>query len=112
MDIVLTGINPSISRLRSLFDPLTTRFGGETSHSGGETKDNDDYYASAINFEDLDYLHDFEAFSEERGGSVSFGFAGCDYQVEFYCPASDDPDEEACMTPSEAEIFVLDLFAG
>lgn len=66
-----------------------------TTHGGGPGED--------------DYMMPYEDFDDGRGGSLSFGFRGADYQVELYCLA-EDPDPEAnCLDPAAVEGFVYGL---
>ncbi len=59
--------------------------------------------------EDGDYMMPYEDFDDGRGGSLSFGFRGADYQVELYCLA-ENPDPEAnCLEAGEVEGFVRSL---
>lgn len=56
-----------------------------------------------------DYMMPYEDFDDGRGGSLSFGFHGGDYQVELYCLA-EAPDPEAnCLVAEDVEAFVLGL---
>ena len=117
MDVVITGDNPSASVIMRLL----SRFGTETLRDGSEMKDDRSRSATEMNSgtshfdsettaEILDYLRDFEGFEEDRGGSVSFGFADCDYQVEFYCNIlAGVHSGRNCIAPEEAKSFVLEL---
>lgn len=59
--------------------------------------------------EDDEYMMPYEDFDDGRGGSLSFGFRGGDYQVELYCLA-EAPDPEAnCLVAEEVEAFVYSL---
>lgn len=58
---------------------------------------------------DDDYMMPYEDFDDGRGGSLSFGFRGGDYQVELYCLA-EAPDPEAnCLVAEEVKAFVYSL---
>ena len=56
-----------------------------------------------------DYMFEFESFDDGRGGSVSFGLYGGDYQVEFYCQSLKGPEQENCISKEKAENFVREL---
>lgn len=59
-----------------------------------------------------EYMMPYEDFDDGRGGSLSFGFRGADYQVELYCLA-EAPDPRAnCLVAGDVEAFVQGLKGG
>jgi hypothetical protein len=56
-----------------------------------------------------DYNLAFEEFDDGRGGSISFGRYGADYQIEFYCQGLKGPGQENCITKDKAEAFVATM---
>jgi len=56
-----------------------------------------------------DYRHDFEAFDDGGGGSISFGRNEADYHVEFYCLGLREPEQENCIDKLRAEDFVTSM---
>lgn len=56
-----------------------------------------------------DYMMPYEDFDDGRGGSLSFGFRGADYQVELYCLAENPDPETNCLDHEQVEGFVNSL---
>lgn len=57
-----------------------------------------------------DYVRPYEEFDDGRGGTISFGYHGYDYQVEFYCRDMSAPaTRPTCIDAGAARAFVQDL---
>ncbi|TNE59886.1 MAG: hypothetical protein EP340_01345 [Alphaproteobacteria bacterium] len=66
-------------------------------------------YAGAIS---PNYYNGWHAFDDNRGGTVRFGFAGANYEIQFHCRGLKEPGHGNCMTAEKAEGFVKDMLAG
>jgi hypothetical protein len=97
-DIVINGVSKTPA-------PWISRFGG------GSNRKNT-LFLSEMNLLNLDYMRDYEDFDDGRGGSISFGYGSCDYQVEFYCKSFSASAEVNCIEAIEASEFVVDLVSG
>lgn len=62
--------------------------------------------------QDDDYMMAYEDFDDGRGGSLSFGFRGADYQVELYCLAESPDPRTNCLDAATLEDFARNLMGG
>jgi hypothetical protein len=57
----------------------------------------------------VDYIRPYQGFSEENGGSISFGRFGADYHIEFYCLNGRGLHEAGCIDGQGAREFIENL---
>lgn len=105
-DIVITGTNPGALLKMRRFVSEIFHSGDETLRSGGESKMHSVRSGSVATFENLDYIRRFSVSDEDGGGSIAFGFAGCDYDVSFYCKGAERDENGSCIGAEEAFDFV------
>lgn len=58
------------------------------------------------------YNHGFRSFDDRRGGLISFGWSGADYEVKFHCRGLNEPGHGNCVSSEKAEGFVKEMLAG